>query len=92
VRALDGLMSTKSADGQIYNVGSTEVVTIRELAERVLRATVSSSEIAFVPYAEVYGQGIEEMFQRIPSIEKVRSAIGWKPTLGLDEILAEVSS
>ncbi|MBA2361744.1 MAG: GDP-mannose 4,6-dehydratase [Actinobacteria bacterium] len=90
VRALDGLMSTESADGQIYNVGSTEVVTIRELAERVLRATVSSSEIAFVPYAEVYGQGIEEMFQRIPSIEKVRSAIGWKPTLGLDEILAEV--
>lgn len=90
VRALDGLMSTESADGQIYNVGSTEVVTIRELAERVLRATASSSEIAFVPYAEVYGQGIEEMFQRIPSIEKVRAAIGWKPTLGLDEILAEV--
>jgi UDP-glucose 4-epimerase len=90
VRALAGLMAEPATNGGIYNVGSTEPVTILELAERVLRMTGSSSELVFVPYEEVYGQGIEEMFQRIPSIEKIRAAIGWAPTRTLDEILAEV--
>jgi UDP-glucose 4-epimerase len=90
VRGLAGLMADPATNGEIYNVGSTEPVTILELAERVLRMTGSSSELVFVPYEEVYGQGIEEMFQRIPSTEKIRAAIGWEPTTDLDGILAEV--
>ncbi|MDQ3777426.1 MAG: NAD-dependent epimerase/dehydratase family protein [Actinomycetota bacterium] len=90
VRALVGLMTAPHTAGEIYNVGSTEVVTILELAERVIRATGSTSELVFVPYEEVYGHGIEEMFQRIPSIEKIRAAIGWRPTVDLDGILAAV--
>ncbi len=90
VGALHRLMANPDTAGKIYNVGSTEVVTILELAQRVLAATGSSSELVFVPYAEVYGQGIEEMFQRIPSIDKVRDAIGWEPATDLDGILAEV--
>ena len=92
VRGLAGLLASPDTYGQIYNVGSTEVVTIRELAERVLRAIRSSSEIAFLPYEEVYGQGIEEMYQRIPSVEKIRAAIGWEPTVDLESILADVIS
>ena len=46
----------------------------------------------FVPYDEVYGQGIEDMLHRIPSTEKIPAAIGWQPTLALDEILADVIS
>jgi UDP-glucose 4-epimerase len=90
VRALNDLMEEPATRGGIYNVGSTEPVTILELAKRVLRMTGSSSELAFVPYEQVYGQGIDEMFQRIPSIEKIRAAIGWAPTTDLDGILAEV--
>jgi UDP-glucose 4-epimerase len=90
VRALTRLLAAPQTTGEIYNVGSTEPVTILQLAERVLAATGSSSELVFVPYDEVYGHGIEEMFQRIPSIEKIRAAIGWEPTVLLDEILAEV--
>jgi nucleoside-diphosphate-sugar epimerase len=66
------------------------VVTILELAERVLRATGSSSELVFVPYEQVYGHGVEEMFQRVPSTDKIRAELGWKPTVDLDGILAEV--
>jgi UDP-glucose 4-epimerase len=90
VDALVRLGSEPGTDGEIYNVGSTEVVTILELAERVLRTTGSASELVFVPYEQVYGHGIEEMFQRIPSVEKLRTAIGWVPTRTLDEIVAEV--
>ena len=83
-------MMVEGGAGRIYNVGSTEVVTILELAERVLRATGSSSELVFVPYEQVYGHGVEEMFQRVPSIDRIRDELGWEPTVDLDGILAEV--
>jgi nucleoside-diphosphate-sugar epimerase len=90
VRGLERLMFAPGTAGKIYNVGSTEVVTILELAERVLRATGSSSELIFVPYEQVYGHGVEEMFQRVPSIDRIRSELGWEPTVDLDGILAGV--
>jgi UDP-glucose 4-epimerase len=91
VRALQALMEGSSTTGQIYNVGSTERVRIAELAERVTRATASSSEIVFVPYEEVFDRGIEEeMFHRAPSIEKIAAAVGWRPTIDLDGILADI--
>src|SRR5262249_17814520 len=61
IRALAGLMEAREISGEIFNVGSTERVTIAELADRVLVLTGSSSEIVHVPYEEVYGQGIEDM-------------------------------
>ena len=90
IRALVGLMDARDVVGQIFNVGSTERVTIDELADRVLALTGSGSEIVRVPYDEVYGQGIEDMLHRQPAIEKVTAAIGWQPTRSLDEILADV--
>jgi UDP-glucose 4-epimerase len=90
VRGLIGLMAEPANTGEIYNVGSTESVTILELAQRILKATNSSSDLVFVRYEDVYGHGIEEMFQRMPSIEKIEAAIGWQPTIDLDGILAEL--
>jgi UDP-glucose 4-epimerase len=91
VRALQALMEGSSTTGQIYNVGSTERVRIGDLAERVRLAAASSSEIVFVPYEEVFDRGIEEeMFHRAPSIEKIAAAVGWRPTIDLDGILADI--
>jgi UDP-glucose 4-epimerase len=89
-RALVALMEEPATRGEIYNVGSTESVTILQLADRVLAATDSSSERVFVPYEQVYGHGIDEMFQRMPAIEKITAVVGWTPTIDLDRILAEV--
>jgi UDP-glucose 4-epimerase len=89
-RALVALMEEPATRGEIYNVGSTESVTILQLADRVLAATDSSSERVFVPYEQVYGHGIDEMFQRMPAIDKIGAAIGWGPTIDLDRILEEV--
>ena len=52
--------------------------------------TDSTSDIVRIPYDEVYGQGIEDMLHRQPSIAKIDAALGWGPTRMLDEILADV--
>jgi UDP-glucose 4-epimerase len=90
IRALRGLMEARSISGEIFNVGSTERVTIQELADRVRAVTRSSSDLSFVPYDEVYGLGIEDMLHRQPSIQKVSDAIGWTPARTLDDILRDV--
>ena len=90
IRALVGLMDARHVSGEIFNVGSSERISIEELAQRVLGVTRSSSEIVRVPYDEVYGQGIEDMLHRQPSTERIAAAIGWAPTVTLDEILRDV--
>jgi UDP-glucose 4-epimerase len=90
IRALKGLMDLPSAAGEIFNVGSTESVRIIDLAQRVVELTGSASELEFVPFDQVYGGGIEDTLHRVPAIEKIGSAIAWKPTCGLDGILEDV--
>ena len=90
IRALKSLMDKSSISGEIYNVGSTERIRILSLAHRVLELTRSDSEMTFIPYDRVYGLGVEDTLHREPSIEKVRSAIGWRPGLNLERILTDV--
>jgi UDP-glucose 4-epimerase len=91
VGALQGLVEDPSTTGEIYNVGSTESIRIRDLADRIVAVTGSDSELRFVPYDEIYRHGIvEEMLHRIPAIEKVQAAIGWVPQRTLAQILDDV--
>jgi UDP-glucose 4-epimerase len=90
VRAITGLMHAPEAVGGIFNIGSDEEVTIRDLAERVKAITGSASEIVTVPYDQAYAPGFEDMDRRVPDISKIGRTIGWEPTLSLDETLAQV--
>ena len=90
ILALRGLMEHREVSGAVFNVGSTERVTILDLAERIRALTASRSELSFVPYDEVYGLGIEDTLHREPSIERIRAAIGWEPARRLDDILVDV--
>jgi UDP-glucose 4-epimerase len=90
VSGLAGLVAEPSTTGRVFNVGSTERIRIVDLARRVLELTDSSSEVVFVPYDQVYGQGIDEMFHRAPAIDRIEAAIGWRPTLSLDQIVTHV--
>jgi len=91
VRGLKGLVEHQSVAGELFNIGSQERIAIGELAERVLAKTGSSAEITFVPYEQVFPHGsMEEMFHRVPSIEKIGAMLGWAPTRLLDEILDDV--
>jgi UDP-glucose 4-epimerase len=90
VEALVGLMDSPETSGEIYNVGSQQPIRIADLAQRVIEMTGSDSEVVYVPYDEVYGQGIEDMQHRVPATDKIAAAIGWRPTLALDVVLADV--
>jgi UDP-glucose 4-epimerase len=90
VRAITGLMDTDAAVGEVFNIGSTEEVSMLELAERVKRACSSDSEIRFVPYEEAYESGFEDMSRRVPDTSKIEALLGWRPTCTLDEILEDV--
>ncbi len=87
VDAVVGLMECDRAVGQIFNVGSSEEVSIKQLADRVIELTGSRSEQEFVPYEVAYGRPIEDMMRRVPSTERIRRAIGWQPKTSLDETL-----
>ncbi|NLG26891.1 MAG: NAD-dependent epimerase/dehydratase family protein [Chloroflexi bacterium] len=90
VRALAELAAEPRAEGEVYNVGSTEEITIRGLAERVVQRAESSSPIVLVPYDQAYETGFEDMRRRVPDTGRIRALIGWQPRLSLDAILDSV--
>jgi UDP-glucose 4-epimerase len=90
VGALADLATRDDLYGEVFNIGSTEEVSILDLAARVKEATQSESEIVLIPYGEVYGEDFEDMRRRIPDLTKIQAALGWKATAHLDEILADV--
>ncbi len=90
VRAVIALAAEPKAVGEIFNVGSQEEITIGELARQIVARAHSQSPIVTVPYDEAYEKGFEDMSRRVPSIEKIKTAIGWQPTIPLDQTLDEV--
>ncbi|MCX8509750.1 MAG: hypothetical protein ORN49_12900, partial [Rhodobacteraceae bacterium] len=90
VEALVRLMAEPAARGQVFNVANDQEVTIRQLAEQVIAATGSASEIRLVPYASVYPEGFEDMARRLPDVSKLQRTIGFRPRRGLAEIIADV--
>jgi UDP-glucose 4-epimerase len=91
VEALGKLMRTEAAVGQVFNIGSSEEVSINQLAERVRKITGSKSEIVHVPYEKAYEEGFEDMPRRVPSLEKIGKLIGYRPKTSLDEIIQRVA-
>lgn len=92
VHALMKLMEHPDAVGEVFNIGSTEEISITGLAERIRAITGSQSEIVYVPYSEAYEEGFEDMPRRVPDISKVRNLIGFAPQASLDHIIQEVTS
>jgi UDP-glucose 4-epimerase len=93
VRALVGLAESDAAVGRVFNVGTTEEVSILELAQRVLAQTGDagdSGRIAFIPYADAYAAGFEDMLRRVPDIRRIRETTGWQPQIPLEETLRRV--
>jgi UDP-glucose 4-epimerase len=90
VGALIALMNEPKAIGQVINIGHTEEITMRALAERVRSLAGSTSSIRLVPYDEAYESGFEDMPRRLPDLSKIQAMIGYRPRFSLDDILVHV--
>ncbi|HET7217363.1 MAG TPA: GDP-mannose 4,6-dehydratase [Vicinamibacterales bacterium] len=90
VRAMVALIDEPRAVGQVFNIGNGNEISINQLAERIKALTGSASAIVRIPYDEAYEAGFEDMPRRVPDIAKVRSLVGYAPTVELDEILTRV--
>lgn len=90
VKALVALMDHPDAIGNVYNIGSSEEISINALAERVRDLAGSQSEIVRIPYGEAYEEGFEDMPRRVPDTTKIHKLIGFRADTTLDTILKEV--
>jgi UDP-glucose 4-epimerase len=92
VQAIAAMAATEATIGDVYNVGGTGEVTIKQLAEQVLAITNSHSAITYTPYSAAYPAGFEDIQRRVPDISKVKAAINWAPTKDLAQIISDIAA
>lgn len=90
VVAIHQLSEAPNAIGEVFNIGSNHEISILELAQRVKARANSTSEIRLIPYEEAYEAGFEDFRRRVPSLEKIRGAIEWEPTVPLDDTIDQI--
>jgi len=92
VEPLVRVARSPSVAGEVLNIGNDEEVSIRQLAETIRARTASRSEIVHVPYDQAYGPGFEDMFRRVPCLEKIERLLGYRPSTPLPVILDSVAA
>ena len=90
VEVLINLMVERRALGQVVNVGSTQEVTINDLAFMVKKMAESESIVQYIPYEKIYGSGFEDMQRRCPDISKLTELTGFQPKIDLNDIIKDV--
>ena len=90
VAALRRLIDCPAAVGQVINVGSTESVTIEDLAHKVIALTGSRSSLRRLSYEEAYGRPFDDMLVRVPNLKKIHELIGYEPKYNLEQTLLQV--
>lgn len=87
VRGVLMLSDERETWGQIYNIGTDEEITVLELAERINARCGGRSAIEYVDYETIYGRSFEDMRRRVPSLVKIKGAVGFRPEITLDQLL-----
>jgi UDP-glucose 4-epimerase len=92
IKALLALVGTETTINEVYNVGGTGEITIKQLAETIIKQTNSKSTIEYISYEKAYAPGFEDMQRRVPDISKIKEAIKWQPQRDLTQIISDVAS
>jgi UDP-glucose 4-epimerase len=91
VEGLVRVLEHEACFGKVMNLGTDQEITINELARQIVEVTGSRSRIEHVPYEAVYGEGFEDMVRRVPSLDRARELIGYKPERDLRTIIRDVA-
>ena len=100
IDAIISLANCPEAIGEVFNIGSTEEVTIYHLARLILDITSEerganlskkdTDQLVFIPYDQAYSVGFEDMHKRVPDVTKIRAYTGWSASMRLEEILRAI--
>ncbi|NLW18361.1 MAG: NAD-dependent epimerase/dehydratase family protein [Candidatus Cloacimonetes bacterium] len=90
VDALIKLMNTPHCEGEIFNIGTTESISIEDLAKKVREMCKSKSRIEYMSYEDAFEEGFEDMMNRMPNLDKVKEYIGYEPRLNLNDIISRM--
>lgn len=82
--------TSERAIGEIFNLGSTEEISVNSLASRVIAVTQSKSAVWHLPYSQAYGSGFEETQRRVPDTSKARGVLGYVTKWSLNQIIQTV--
>jgi UDP-glucose 4-epimerase len=92
VEAVMSVAFAENTIGKVINIGNNSEISINDLAEKIIAETESKSEIVYMPYAEAYGNGFEDMERRVPNIDLIDYLVGWKPQRDLTTIIRDIST
>ena len=90
VKGMVDLCNQPRAFGRVFNLGGSEEVSMKSLAEKIISAAGSSSRLEFIPYDVAYEEGFEDMQRRVPDTSRAHELVGFEPSVGLDEIIRQV--
>lgn len=90
VEALIRLVHTPAAVGEVVNIGNDQEITIEDLALLVKQTARSSSAITYISYEAAYGPGFEDMFRRVPCLQKLEKLTGFRPRTSIESIVKSV--
>jgi UDP-glucose 4-epimerase len=91
VDAVVALAFAENTIGKVINIGNNFEISINDLARRIISETESKSEVVYVPYAEAYGQGFEDMDRRVPNIDLIKDLVGWQPKRDLSTMITDIA-
>jgi UDP-glucose 4-epimerase len=91
IEALLALVGTDKTINEVYNVGGTGEITIKELADAVIKETKSQSSIEYIPYVKAYAPGFEDLQRRVPDNSKIKQELNWAPKKNLSQIISDVA-
>jgi UDP-glucose 4-epimerase len=92
VDAVMAIAFSENTIGKVINIGNDFEISISELAEKIICETESKSEIVYVPYADAYGDGFEDMERRVPNIDLIKELVGWQPKRNLTVIIRDIAN
>jgi UDP-glucose 4-epimerase len=90
VAALVALSDSGSASGQTFNIGTSNLISVHELARRVIVRSGSDSGVRLVPYEEAYAPGFEELGTRVPDTSALEEITGWEAQLTINDAIDDV--
>lgn len=90
IHALDILGKNSKANGEVFNVGSKNEISMLNLAKVVIQKTKSNSKIKIIPYSDVFSDGFEDMMRRKPDISKIENYFNWKPSITLESSINQI--